>query len=337
MNTQFNTLFTVAISHAYYSDNCQDIRFIIPGDAAQLFKNGKLLARERDGKLHVIYEADDAGAALIAMSGKTVRIGLRLANPFFGNFTEGGANLATSRRLYRNSTSPTAFDPAVNITLTGPVFGHTLTNDARPATITLKDSAGQAHQSETISASDDRLTVSYDLTGQAPGTYTLDEVYPASAKQTLYYLDSPLLQAGVFGVLEVEIANGFYASAPEFQIPFDAREETLNYYVVARNYSETDLGLLSVVDAGFTDDGRSQIAFNKIPSGSFTSEDISPALLGENSARVVLFRSQAAVKRTEKARKKIQLTRNGDVLVAHLPQPGPESSNADLIIPISKP
>jgi hypothetical protein len=337
MNTQFNTLFTVTISHAYYSENCQDIDFIIPGDTAQLLKNGKLLTREFDGKLYVLFEADDAGAAWVAIPGKTLRIGLRLANPFFSNFTDGDSSLSSSQRLYRNSPDPAALNAPESVTLTGRIFSHTLTDSARPMTVTLKDSAGQALHSEVIPAEANRFTASYDLTGQTPGACTVEEVYPASTKQTAYYFDSELLQAGIFGVLEVKIASGFYTSAADFHIAFDAREETLNYYVVANNYSESDLNQLSVMDAGFADDGRPQIAFNKILSAAFTPAEISPALLGENSARVVLFRSQAAVKRTQRPRKKIQLRRNGDVLVPHLPQPGSEKANADLIIPISKP
>ena len=337
MNTQFKTLFTVAISHTYYSESCQDIHFIIPGDTAQLLKNGRLLARELDDMLYVLFESDEAGAAWVAIPGKTVRIGLQLVNPLFSNFTDVDSSFASSQLLYRNSAAPMALDAAENVTLTGRVFSHTLTDSARPVTVTLKDSAGQALRSEVIPAEANRFTVSHDLTGQTPGAYTIEEVYPTSTKQTAYYFDSELLQAGIFGVSEVKIASGFYTSAADFHIAFDAREETLNYYVVANNYSDSDLSQLSVTDAGFTDDGRPQIAFNKIPSASFTPAEISPALLSENSAGVVLFRSQAAVRRMQRARKKIQLRRNGDVLVPHLPQPGPEKANADLIIPISKP
>jgi hypothetical protein len=337
MNMQFNTLFTIGISHAYYSGNCTDIHFIIPGDTAQLLKNGKLLARELEGKLHVLFEADDGGAARVAIPEKTLRIGLRLANPFFSNFTDGDFSFASSQRLYRNSADPVALDAPESVTPTGRVINHTLTDNARPVTVTLKDLTGQALHSEVVSAEANRFTASFDLTGRPAGACTIEEVYPASTKTTAYYFDSELLQAGTFGVLEVKIASSFYTSGVDFQIAFDARQETLNYYIVANNYSESDLNQLSVMDAGFSDDARPQIAFNKIPSASFTPAEISPALLGENSARVVLFRSQAAVRRTQRARKKIQLRRNGDVLVPHLPQPGPEKANADLIIPISKP
>ena len=337
MTTQFKTLFSVTVAHAYYREGCRDIQFFLPSDTAQKLKNGKLLAKELDGKLHVLFEADEAGVALVTIPGNTLRIGLQLTNSFFTNFTATGADFASSELLYRNATTPAALDAAAKVTLAGQVFSHTLTDGARPVTVTLKNAAGQALQTETVTATDNRTTVSYDLTGQASGACTIEEVYPASTKLLGYYSDAELVMAGVFGVLEVSIAIGFYAAAAEFQMPFAARQETLQYYVVATNYSTADFDLLAIFDSGFTEDGRPQINFTKVPSASFTPTEISPDLLGGSSAKVVLFKSQTVVARTEQGRKKIQLRKNGEVLVTHLPQPGPEKSNADMIISVSKP
>jgi hypothetical protein len=43
------------------------------------------------------------------------------------------------------------------------------------------------------------------------------------------------------------------------------------------------------------------------------------------------------VPRQEKARKKIQLTLNGDVIIPHLPQPSADKFKSEIIIQISKP
>jgi hypothetical protein len=51
----------------------------------------------------------------------------------------------------------------------------------------------------------------------------------------------------------------------------------------------------------------------------------------------LLFRSQAPVARRQRGRRKIQLNRNGEVLIEHLPQPGAERATADLIVHLSKP
>jgi hypothetical protein len=60
-------------------------------------------------------------------------------------------------------------------------------------------------------------------------------------------------------------------------------------------------------------------------------------MLGGGNIRVVLFKSQAVVARREKARKKIQLKKNGDILIAHLPQPSGDRANGNVIVRISKP
>ena len=144
------------------------------------------------------------------------------------------------------------------------------------------------------------------------------------------------MQAGVSGIVEVRINRSFYTSAPVFTISFNARKEQLKYYIVAKNYNANELNQLSVTDNGFTEDGRLQITFSKLTSDIFTAEDISPSLLAGSDTTVLLFKSHSMIDRREKARKKIQLHKNGDVLIRHLPQPGTERVNGDLIINISK-
>jgi hypothetical protein len=56
--------------------------------------------------------------------------------------------------------------------------------------------------------------------------------------------------------LTMMVLDDFYDNPAEFEIRFNARDERLSYYVVARNYSLADLNALTVQDAGFADDGR---------------------------------------------------------------------------------
>jgi hypothetical protein len=337
MITQFKTLFTVAVVHTYYREKCEDIRFITTRDTVQLLKNGRLLVRELDGTLHVLFEADESGAALVPVSGKTLVFGLQLVNPCFGNFTDVGAGFASSTRVYRNSATPNALAAPESARLVGQVFNHAFSDSARPVMVMLKSATGAALQLDTISVTEDRSSVSYNLTGKGPGAYTVEEVFPGNTKQNVYYSDPELAQAGVFGVLEIKVDATFYTTAASFELLFSARAEILKYYIVANGYTDPEFDQLSVSDAGFTEEGRPQIDFTKVSSAAFTAGEISPALLGDSDARVVLFKSQTKVARTEKARKKIQLKKNGEVLMAHLPQPGPEKSNADLIIALAKP
>ena len=332
---QFQVLFTVSISHQYYSESCQDFSFTIPVDTGQLLRNGKLIAKSREGKLYVLFEADETKTALVSVAGKTLRFGLKLLNPFFSNFTDFNFNSSTP--IYRNSINPNVLNAVEKKTLVGQVFSHTLTDTVRPVTVTTQDANGQVWQTDTITATNNRSTVSYDLTGQASGIYSVEESYSGNIKTAAYYSDSELQGQGVFGVMEIEIDSSFYSTAPEFAIAFNAKSETLKYYVVANKYTAPELNQLSVSDTGFTEDKRTKVNFTKIDATGFTTEDISPTLLGDSDAKVILFKSEGLVKRQKNARKKIQLLKNGDVLIPHLPQPNTNKANSDLIIQLSKP
>lgn len=148
--------------------------------------------------------------------------------------------------------------------------------------------------------------------------------------------DAELLSAGLFGVVEIEVGAGFYAAAPEFGIAFEARAETLKYYVVARNFPPAEFDDLGVSDVGFTTDARPQIQFDRVAASAFGADDLPAALLGGVDARVALFRSQAPVARRAKARRRIQLARSTEVIVSQLPQPGTAAPTADLVIHLSK-
>ena len=336
---QFRLLFTVSISHNYYSQGCKDFSFIIPADSTQLLKNGKLIAKIAEGKLLVLFAADETENPLVLLTGKTLRIGLKLLNPLFSNFTDLDFDFNFSRPLYRNFINSDALDAAKAITFVGQVFSHLLSNSARPMTVILKNSDGQVLQTDTIAATSDRLTVSYDLTGQVAGVYSVEEYYLESTKTVRYYSDFELQKEGVFGIIEIAIASSFYTTPPNFVLAFTAKQETLKYYVIAQNYSDADFNQLSVADAG--EEGRSQINFTKILPAAFQNDDISPSLLGNGDAKIALFKSQTTVLRQEKARKNIQLQKqkNGGVeeLIKHLPQPGAEKATSDKIVQLSKP
>lgn len=337
MNTQFRTLFTVGVKHGYYNNICEDLRFIVPGDTARCLRNGKLLTRTLDGKLHVLFEADGDGAALAAIPGKVLRFGLLATNSGFFNFTQLTAGFPDTKQLHRNSGSPTALDAPTGVTPVVRMLTHVLTAPVRPVTVTLRDGSANPLQSTVITAAENRVSIAFDLTGYPPGAYDVEEVSANGTNQTAYYSEPELVQAGVFGILEVRVSSGFYQEPPDFKIVFTPRHETLNYYIVATAEQASDLDTLSITDAGAGEDNRDPVLFTRIPAASFTGAEISPALLGGSSKQVVLFRSQAAVPRTEKARRRIQLMKNADILIPHLPQPGPGRSNADIIISVSKP
>lgn len=333
MITSFRTLLTLSVAHGYYNDGCRDFEFIVPADTADTLRNGKLLARMLDGKFNLLYEADDKGVALIRLNGARLRFGIRLLNPLFSNFTEP----VVPTPLYRNNTTVGSLDPAMSVAMTGRILSHSVTRAGQLLAVSVNDSNGQALHPEKITLANDRSTVSADLSGQAPGLYSLVESYPAETRTVSYYSDPELLQAGVFGAVEIKIDSGFYSSKPSFTIGFNARQETLKYYLVVSNYTANEFDHLTVADNGFTEEGRPRINFTKVQSASFTPNEIPPGMISKAGDRVVLFKSQTVVARREKARGKIQLSKNGDVLIKHLPQLGADKSNGDVVIHISKP
>lgn len=335
MNTRFETLFTVGVSHAYYSSECEDFEFFVTPDTARLLRNGKLIAKMRKGTLYVLFEVDEVRSPLARIGGKTLRFGLKLLNPFFSHITEW--NPDSFIPFYRNSTNPDHLDSAEKTSLVGRLFSHGLSASERPVTVTLKNSGGGIVRTETIAASNDRSAMVYDLADAEPGVYTVEETYSLDAETIAYYFDDNCWSEGIFGIVEITVDNGFYTAPPNFEIDFSARKEVLKYYVVARNYSDADIGRLTVLDTGFTEDGRPEIKFTKVASDAFTAADISAEVIADAGSKVVMFKSEAAVARREKSRKKIQLSKNGEVIIAHLPQPGMNRASADLIIQLSKP
>lgn len=342
MRTSFRTLFTLAVAHSFYGVRCRDFRFSFPEDTERALRNGKLLAKERDGVLYVLYEVGDDDEPLVPITGATLRIGLHLLNPYFANFTAVPAGFPSNKLLYRNLAATDALDAVETIPLVGPVFAHELSTADRPVAVTAADGAGAQLGRETVAAGDERTSVSFDLRGLPPGKIRVTESFSAGPSETSYYLDGELSRQNAAGVVEITIDAGFYDSSPnfvppDFEVAFEAREETLSYYVVARNYSNGDVNQLSVSDVGFSEDDRDEVEFDKITPQNFTAAELSPSLLAESGAKVVLFRSENPLARREKARRRMQLSKNGDVLIANLPQPGADRAKAELIIHLSKP
>ena len=214
MITTYRKLFTLNVALGHYGDWCREFNFIIPADTACLLRTGKLIAKALDGKLNVLYEADDGGVPLATMAGARLRFGMKLLNPIFSSAIETGGTTT----LFRNTMAEGNLDPALDVVMTGRILSHEITKTIRPVTITVNDSAGFLLQKETIAADNDGSTIFCDLSWQAVGAYCVTENYPAETKNINYYYDVDLSQAGVFGVVEIELNSDFYYSRPSFTI-----------------------------------------------------------------------------------------------------------------------
>jgi hypothetical protein len=338
MSVRFETVFTVAASHPYYEGGRPDLDFVVPESTRRTLDGAKLLARVRADRLHVLFEADhDSGTPLLPAPGMTLRFGIRPRVASFLNVTDLAFDVGRTTALYRNGAAPGALDPLAPVRLTGERLVHTITDDPRPVTVELQTAAGDVIATDTLTAAHDRLSLSYDLLGREPGRYHVEETYPGNVQHTTtYYREPELLLHGVLAVVEVTLDAAFYGAPPAFTLAFTAKQEVLKYYVVARNYSDAEVGQLGIADLGFAADGRPEVTFDKLAAAAFTPDDI-PASVLASAGKVVLFKSQAAVVRMQRPRHKIQLSRNGNVLVEQLPQPGPDRPSADVIVHLSKP
>jgi hypothetical protein len=336
MTTRFRPLFTVAIKHGYYAGLCYDFEFITPQTTATDLRGGKLLARVLGGQLHVVYEADSLNAPICSLAGHTLTFGLKLLNPSFANFTAPILSDAAQVPIYTNGDDAAKLDAPLGVVLSSGMHTHTPQTAARPLTLRLSDRLGTVVATQTLEAG--ATSGSFDLRALPEGPYRIDEdSVGGSVVAKQLYVSADLRDARVWGILAVKIDAGSYGGPAAFTIGFTARQEQLKYFVVARNFPQAEYDQLSVTDHGFGEESRPAVTFDRIAPASFTSDDISPSLLGDGTSRVVMFRSQAPVPRRERGLRKFQLSRNGHILVDSLPQPGPDRAQAHFIIHLAKP
>jgi hypothetical protein len=169
------------------------------------------------------------------------------------------------------------------------------------------------------------------------GPYSAVQSDGATSPAVSYYYHPELRAQGATAIADILIGGAFYGAPPAFEMAFTAKQEVLKYYVVSKGYNDLDFAALAVADTGYTEDARPQVTFTRIESDAFTGSEIPVSLLASGDEKVVLFKSDTIVPRRAAGRKKIQLSKTGEPVIANLPQPSPDRPNADMIIHISKP
>ncbi len=336
MTQHFAPLFTVAVNHSYYSGHCEDLEFFVPPETSGVMRGGKVLTRVLGGRLHALYGTDSPGLPINNLAGRTLLFGLRLRNSTFSNFTDPVVNDTRQTPFYFNGNNPAVLEPPQGIILASGMHAHVPQTATRPLTLRLSDHNGTLLVSQTLPTG--AVEGSFDLRALPEGRYQIGED-PGGGSVALsrLYVSAKLRSAGLWGLIAITVDAGFYAAPPALTLDFTARQEQLKYFVVAKNFTQLEFDQLNVTDNGFNEEGRPQLNFDKVPPNLFSATDISPALLGDGDSRIVMFRSLAAVARNERGFRKIQLNRNGDVLVSHLPQPSADKPQAHFIIHLSKP
>lgn len=333
MKIRFSPLANIAITHGYYSNGYRDITLHPTPQTQALLRAGRTLFRLIDGQLHLMYEVESGNIPISSLADQTLYFDLHPTHPGFANFTAPTFTNPNLTPLYTNRTTPATLDAPQGVILAGGFHIHLPSLSTRPLTLRLKDQAAHLLDTRVITDAASR----YDLRHLPSGLYQLEEDDGVSAPHMhAWLIDPDIRDSDAWAVLALRIHAGFYNHAPHFTLALTAREERLRYYIVARNWSESDFNQLQIEDAGFAADGRAQIAFSRIPP-PFPNHFIHASLLGDGSAQIVVFQSQTNVVRSERGLKKLNLRRGSTVLIEHLPMPSPERAQAELIIHLSKP
>ena len=339
--TSFEQLLSLRVFHAYYEGICADFDFVFPAESIRLIERGRLLSKIRDGVLYLLFEVKKDKIPRVSLAGSVLRIGLRLTQPLFANFTTPPPPSAPNVLFYRNATTKLTFDAPESRRLVGAIFSHTLAKKTPPVGVILQDIRGDAITTKISPVSkeaDDSLSVSFDLTSLAPGPLSIIEDYGAGEIVTTRILLHPELQRiGVTCVVDIEVDGLFYEANPTLELRFGAPEETLRYYVVVSDdYPDAGFFALDVVDGAVHADSADALEFERMNPADVAADLTARTLLGTSTARIAVFTSNKVVPRRQRVRKNLQLVRNDLTLVPHLPLPGADRADSNIILHVSK-
>jgi hypothetical protein len=336
MSTEFKMLFSLSVNHEYYGGLCPDFSFLWPVDSALRLKRGRLLSKTRKGRLYCLFAADSNGAPQVELSKERLIIALKPNNPYFEYFTQT-EQTDDGIGFYSNDNTPQSLSLKASATLIDSILSHIISQVERPVSVRLKNRSGSQLGNQTI-AEESQTLCRFKQDELEPGLLLVTESYPSGRQEERYYYYEPGLdKTGVFALIEIALHDVLYQNAASFNIDFSAKEDTLKYYIVAKNYSDSDFSQLTISDQGFAEQSRSQITFSRVPASDFSTDEIDAGLLHDVSDKITLFKSQTPVKRRQSAFKRIQLARNGEVLIANLPVPAQDKVRRDVIIHLARP
>lgn len=337
MIRRFVRLFTVDVRHGYYGGKCEDFDFFVPNATDAILRGGRTLVRASEGCWQLWCDVDAAGDPVIDLSGRAVWLGLRLNNKAFDIVTAPVLDASGPMPFYSNRGSTAALDGPVGIHPVSGIYEYVRRSSGRSAVLTVTDSAGAAIETRTISAEDTRHR--FDFRRFTDGEYrVLETTADGQVLTTRLMVSTELRNADLWGLLEIRVDRAFYDAPPTFTLTFSARSDRLKYYVVARDYSPSDRNQLSVTDVGFGEENRSQIEFERVAPEELVDDEFASSLFeGGDGHSVILFRSSSEVARRARGYRKLQLSRNGNLLVSDLPLPSPENPRSHFIIHLTRP
>lgn len=342
-STSFGRLASIELRHPYFAEGLlRGARFIEPSDARALMRAGRLQSRMRDGAWHLLGERVGGAPRVALADDRVLWLGIDASLAALGHVT---LPLVTAGQaaLFSNAAAFGAFDAVQPVRLVSGLFALPLVSPRRPLSVTLRHGSGSVLARHAVAGNDG--VVALDLRALPPGLVRAEEDDAIDPPRVTRLLVHPELQAAGAGiVVALRFSAALYAAVqpPRLHIDFGVAAEPLEYYVVATRFSAAEFGQLQVRDAGFADDARPQLRFDRIEADALDpAADLTPAQMGvgadTSDTRIALFRSRGAVPRRERARRRVQLARNNDVLVEHLPQPDAARAKARFVIHLAKP
>jgi hypothetical protein len=333
MNCRFLPLFTFRITHQYYGGDdvtCPDFNFVLAEHSQRALAGARMLARVNAGQLHILFEADESNSPAQAIDGLELIIGLRLSNPHFEYFT---AALPDPLPLYANASTSKTLDAPQASDLIAHRFSPSPATTQRPLTLSIHRMRGNALVWSGEIGDGESMPI-IDMRSWEAGCYLVTQQSGTESHTRPLILAPDLAEAGMWGILRITVTTDFWNSPPppDFQVGFSAREETLDYFVVAPT-TWSDFEKLSVTDAS----QLPTLTFKKLVQTISSADGISPVLLGLPDAQAVLFRSNFTVARSAASSLHLQLNRNGDTLVKNLPLPSASMPSARFVVHLSKP
>lgn len=335
MNTGFRTLWTVSVSHAFHGGRCDALAFVVPAATQDALKAMRAMAREIDGRLHVLIEEDADGHALIDGAGRTLVFGLAPRSAAFVQYTADMGLQPGQQALFANAASLDAIDAQpTGVRITGSRVGIAPQRSERPLTLRAITADGLPKAHMTLAPTD--ASWQWDA-GALQGEVLVTEEALAGvvlARQRLFI--APGL-TDCWGVLSLTVSADHVAHGHDFILTLPAREDVLRYYVLVKPANQADFDSIQIQDQGAATDSRSPLTFTRhVPP--FGQGRLSPDLLDPGHTRqLVLFEATAPIARQARGPHGIALQRQGEVLIGDLPQPGADRSDAQFVVHLSKP
>ncbi|SFP20208.1 hypothetical protein [Variovorax sp. 770b2] len=329
----FRPLWTVQVQHAFFGGACDAIEFIVPPSTQRALAGAHAIARQRDGRLHILYEANEGAQPLSPLAGRTFLFGLKPREPSFELITVPLGLPPGDAALWRNAPDADALTGPAAVRMSGEQLRIEPRSALRPLTLRLFDATDTQRAQAVLDIGNEAWT--------PPGLFTrgiwrIEEDDGNTLPQSWRLQVEPEL-IGAWGLLELTVDAGHVAAGHAFALAFAARSDTLRYYVVANRFGEAEFDQVQVLDNGFAAESRPAIQFNRVLPAAFGAGHLAPGLLDPSGgARIALFEAQASVARRARGPSGLELHRNGDLLIGNLPQPGADRPDAQFVVHLSQ-